>query len=296
MQECKDIESERTKEIYEKLDIVFQNEDFALINKKGGIASAPLKKGDNSLLTLFLMQNPTKEKVCGKKEIEEGLLHRLDTPTKGLVLIAKNQKMYDILSSMQDRNMIEKEYLAICDVAPYQAICQPYISYHASYCSLSIMSSFLPYGRRGAKVKMHFPYDTLKNNHTNKKELKKYTTHVLIKNDEEVKKIRTLFNPKQYKTDKLDESKIHSICCHCTLTKGYRHQVRCHLASIGLPIKGDGLYNSIYIEKNKKDIAKLVGSHSYPLELYATRISFPSPYNTGCQLSFSLLPLDRKNL
>ena len=283
------------------LDIVFQNEDFAIINKKRGMASAPLKKGDDSLLTLFLQHNLLKEKVCGKKEIEEGLLHRLDTPTSGLILIAKNQNIYDILTSMQDKDMIEKEYLAICNVVPNQAFHQPQISYQTSYCQFNIISSFLPYGRRGARVKMHFPYNKpknghIKNNHTNKKEFKTYKTHVLIKEEEGAEIAKKLFGLKQNKKDKTDTKELENICCHCTLTRGYRHQVRCHLASIGLPIKGDGLYNSIYIEENKKDIEKLSSSHNYPLHLYATRISFPSPYNSDCELSFSLLPLNKKNL
>ena len=293
MQKDKNTSIEISKNI---LDIIFQNKDFAILNKKRGMPSAPLKKGDNSLLTLFLKNTSLKEKVCGKKEIEEGLLHRLDTPTSGLILIAKNQKIYDALASMQDKDMIEKEYLAICNVVPCQATYQPKISYQKSYCQFSIKSSFLPYGRRGARVKIYFPYDNIKN--LNKKDFKEYTTHVFIKKNKEAERVREIFN-KQHKKHTLNEKdlcKKDLIHCYCTLRRGYRHQIRCHLANIGLPIKGDGLYNSIYIEENKKDIEKLVGSHSYPLHLYATRISFPSPYNANCQLSFSLLPLNKKSL
>ena len=45
------------------------------------------------------------------------------------------------------------------------------------------------------------------------------------------------------------------------LDVGFRHQVRVHLASIGLPILGDALY----------------GSGGGPLRLHACRLEFPHP-------------------
>ena len=46
--------------------------------------------------------------VRGKKEIEAGLLHRLDTDTRGLVLFAKDQAVYDFLAARQEAGQMIK--------------------------------------------------------------------------------------------------------------------------------------------------------------------------------------------
>ena len=81
----------------------------------------------------------------------------------------------------------------------------------------------------------------------------------------------------------------------CTLTQGFRHQVRAHLASIGLPIYGDPLYN----EKFKDFPQEKIDTHSYPLQLYAVGLSFPKPKknfkleDSKDYVSFLLQPPDK---
>ncbi|MGP1438888.1 MAG: pseudouridine synthase [Treponema sp.] len=244
--------------------LIFENEDFAVLNKKRGIPTAPLKEGDYSLLTEFLKVSKLKERVIGKKEVEKGLLHRLDTATTGLVLIAKTQKVFDFFSRMQEQNKIEKEYTAYCDVTKnFPNILNTHINFE-------IKSSFLPCGKHRRKVKMIF-----------NAQQKEYTTKVIIENQE-----------KALKNDCFKKV----VTCKCFLTQGYRHQVRCHLASIGFPILNDALYNTKYIEKHKETIEDEIKAQSYQLELYATKLTLPSPYSPNEQLSFLLPPLDKKNL
>ena len=247
------------------IQIIFENEDFAILNKKRGMPTAPLKEGDYSLLTEFLKTHEIKEKVIGKKEIEMGLLHRLDTPTTGLVLIAKKQKIFDFFSSMQAQDKIEKEYLAHCYIIKNFRL---NAEVDANLKVFEIKSAFLPSGKHRRKVKMAFDQN-----------LKTYTTKIIL----EAPLASILKRKEMHATVK------------CILTQGYRHQVRCHLASLGLPIINDALYNSKYIEKNKEKIENEIARQSYKLELYATRLTFPSPYSPTEQLSFSLLPLDKKN-
>lgn len=260
--------------------IIFENDDFAVLNKKQGIPTAPLKIDDFSVLTEFLSTREMTEHITGKKAVEAGLLHRLDTATSGIILIAKRQKIYDALQHMQELDLIEKEYTAICDFLP-QTILKPCFpkadSLHLPY-SFDISSYFVPFGKGAKKVKAIFDLTSYLSKKKHKTQLKKpYITHITISNYE--------------KGD---------IICTCRLTQGYRHQVRCHLSSIGMPIKGDGLYNVAYIEEHKERITKEVQDHSYPLELKACKISFPSPYlplsSRTERLSFSLPIQDRKNL
>jgi len=248
------------------IQIIFENEDFAILNKSRGMPTAPLKEGDYSLLTEFLKIRNLQEKVIGKKEVERGLLHRLDTPTTGLVLIAKKQKIFDFFSSMQEQNKIEKEYLAYCDILKTKNLNN---SLPIDNNEVEIKSSFLPAGKHRRKVKTNF-----------EGKYKLYTTKITLESP-----LKKLFNKKNGQTK-----------VKCVLTQGYRHQVRCHLASIGLPIINDALYNFKYIEENKEKIESEIEAQNYALELYATKLTFPSPYSFNEQLSFSLQIPDRTNL
>lgn len=140
-------------EDFQSIQIIFENEDFAILNKPRGMPTAPLKEGDYSLLTEFLKIHHIQEKVIGKKEVESGLLHRLDTPTTGLVLIAKKQIVYDFFSFMQKQNKIEKEYIAHCDIVKTNILPQ---KLNMNSKSFEIASSFLPCGKHRRKVKMNF--------------------------------------------------------------------------------------------------------------------------------------------
>ena len=250
------------------IQIIFENEDFAILNKPRGMPTAPLKEGDYSLLTEFLKIRSIEEKVIGKKEIERGLLHRLDTPTTGLVLIAKRQEIFNFFSFMQEQNKIEKEYLANCDIvktknSKYDA------TINTNSETFEIKSAFLPAGKHRRKVKMAFD-----------ESLKMYTTKVIL--------TAPLKNILKKEGEKIK--------VNCVLTQGYRHQVRCHLGSIGLPIINDALYNKKYIEENKEKIEDEIHKQSYKLGLYATKLTFPSPYSPNEKLSFSLPLLDKKSL
>ena len=54
-------------------------------------------------------------KQMRKKAIEAGLLHRLDTDTRGLVLFAKDQKVYDFLAARQEAGQMIKTYCAFVE-------------------------------------------------------------------------------------------------------------------------------------------------------------------------------------
>ena len=78
------------------IKIIFENEDFLVISKPAGLPSAPLHSLDEeSALTKVVKNYPEILHINGKKSIEYGLLHRLDTVTEGLLLIALNQAFYD---------------------------------------------------------------------------------------------------------------------------------------------------------------------------------------------------------
>lgn len=93
------------------IQIVKEFEDFAIINKPAGLSSHG-GPGDlsPSLVNGLLYYFKDLSKEGG--EIRPGIVHRLDKPTSGLMVIAKNDKAHIALSKMFQSRTIEKTYYA----------------------------------------------------------------------------------------------------------------------------------------------------------------------------------------
>ena len=204
---------------------------YIVIYKPKGLPSAPLSNNDTSALTQACSLFPEVKTVKGRKEIEYGLLHRIDTETDGLLLIATNQEVYTYILEAQDKGQFIKKYSAQCI---YEEDCinvlqgfpkSPYTLNEQSLAtgfSKSLSSSFRPYGIHGATVR---PVTEESNKAALKKtNFDKYETKITLK--------------------KAINSNI--INATCEITKGFRHQVRCHLAWLCTPVLGDKLYNPIH--------------------------------------------------
>ena len=118
-------EIEISDELFEKekieaekmnLKIIYENEDFAIIDKDenvivhpaGSIVSGTLVNG---LLDYFGYDNLSH--IGG--DDRPGIVHRLDKDTTGLMVIAKNNSSYKYLKNLFETRKIDKEYLAICN-------------------------------------------------------------------------------------------------------------------------------------------------------------------------------------
>lgn len=226
---------------YKKPSVIFETDDYAVLFKPRGLATAPLAKNrTENLLEWFLDYCPAAATVCGIQKIEAGLVHRLDTPTTGLVLVAKNQRSYNSLAAAQSCGKIEKTYTAYVH-------CHKDIPDRLSVLPAAITSRFRGFGPGKKKVQVLTP-----NMRRYKDASRDYTTQVI-------------------------QSKYHNkhMTVTCRLTRGYRHQVRAHLAWLGIPIAGDLLYNTEYaaslLPGQRIEFQK---THQYPLALYAVAIRF----------------------
>ena len=74
----------------------------------------------------------------------------------------------------------------------------------------------------------------------------------------------------------------------CRLSRGYRHQVRAHLAAAGLPIVGDPLYAPQGAEAPPE-------AAQVSLQLYAVSLAFPDPENPQQNIRVALPLPDRMN-
>ena len=92
------------------LDIIYEDDDLLIINKKSGMVVHPAPghySGTlvNALLYHYNIESDSKERP--------GIVHRLDKDTSGLMLVAKNEWTHEKLSKMISHKEVERKYLAI---------------------------------------------------------------------------------------------------------------------------------------------------------------------------------------
>ena len=207
--------------------IVFESEDFLIADKPHGIPTVPLKgqKPDATLLGLVSAQFPEVLSVCGRNPWEGGTGHRLDTATAGLVVFARTQAFYDYLQEIQQADLFRKTYRA--ETVENDSLKGSDIQIRDNR-EFQIVSYFRAYGRGSKAVRP-------------------------------VQDIKRADSPVLYTTEAIKNGEVFT----CTITRGFRHQIRAHLAWIGHPIKGDCLYGT--------------GSETDTLELDCLKVQFPLP-------------------
>lgn len=93
------------------LDIVYEDEYLAVINKKSGIVVHPAVGNYSHTLVNGLMHHFNN--ISKEGTIRPGIVHRLDKDTSGLMMVAKNDLVHDKLSNMIKEKQVERKYLAL---------------------------------------------------------------------------------------------------------------------------------------------------------------------------------------
>ncbi len=93
------------------LDIVYEDEYLAIINKKSGVVVHPAVGNYSHTLVNGLMYHFNT--ISKEKTIRPGIVHRLDKDTSGLMVVAKNDKVHEQLSNMIKEKQVERKYLAL---------------------------------------------------------------------------------------------------------------------------------------------------------------------------------------
>ena len=200
--------------------------DFAIVFKPPCMHCVPLKqKEGDTLFDWYAAVSPAIIDSGG------GLVHRLDFETQGLVLFAKNQRSLDFLLEQQKEGNVIKEYSAMCQKAPL--------------CSSPFSDSFPPPPftcvQEGAVIESFFrPFGP------GRKQVRPVTDAAV-----NGKKIAARYeiakdNNNYYRTTVMGVSGFPPDYCVFTvsLRRGFRHQIRCHLAWIGCPVLNDPLYST----------------------------------------------------
>ncbi len=193
------------------LDVVFEDDDLAVINKPAGMmvhagAGATEAQRNRGTLVNALLHRFRKLSGVGG-DLRPGIVHRLDKATSGLIVVAKNDEAHRRLSAQFARREVKKKYVALV---------HGWLKQDKGTISSPISRD------RVHRTKM-----------TARKETgREAITHYLVK--------KRIDSPLGKFT--LVELKIDT---------GRTHQIRVHLSTLGHPVAGDALYGAPRILRGK---------------------------------------------
>lgn len=95
------------------IDIIYEDEDMAIINKGPNMVVHPAQGNYNGTLVNAILYH-VKDLSGINGVIRPGIVHRLDKDTSGIIVIAKNDVAHLSLSDMFKEKNLEKTYICIC--------------------------------------------------------------------------------------------------------------------------------------------------------------------------------------
>ena len=98
-----------------KLDIVFEDDYFAVINKPQGMVVHPASSytKNDTLVNALLADLDKLSSINGV--IRPGIVHRLDKDTSGLIVVAKTDEAHKSLASQIEKKTAKRIYYGLCD-------------------------------------------------------------------------------------------------------------------------------------------------------------------------------------
>ena len=107
------IEEEMTLEaVNMDLDIVYEDEDLIVVNKKNGVVVHPaVGNKTNTLVNGLLYHSKSLSDLNG--EFRPGIVHRIDAYTTGLLVVAKNNKAHEFLAKQLETKSVKRKYIAL---------------------------------------------------------------------------------------------------------------------------------------------------------------------------------------
>lgn len=244
------------------LDILFEDDDLIVINKKAGITVHPAPGAWSSTLVNALLHHCA-DSLSGIGGVQRpGIVHRLDKNTSGVLVVAKSDAAHQGLSEQFAAHSVERAYIALARIAPKPRE-----------------------GRIETRI-ARSPHDRKK-------------MAVVRSPDSEhgktaVTNYRTLAT---FGQEPGAPAGTPAACeVECRLETGRTHQIRVHMTHIGCPILGDGTYGR---QATLKKIATPQGEVLQDFRrqaLHAAILGFIHPV-TGENLRFETdLPKDMQRL
>ena len=95
-----------------KLEVLYADDDIIVINKSAGLVVHPASShGTGTVVNGILALYPEVQSVG--QPARPGIVHRLDSGTTGLMVVARSQRAYDSLVEALSEHEVGREYLAL---------------------------------------------------------------------------------------------------------------------------------------------------------------------------------------
>ena len=177
-------------------EILYEDNHLIAVNKPGGLLVQGDKTGDKPLIDILKFY--IKEKYKKPGNVFLGVVHRLDRPTSGVVIMARTSKALQRMNQLFANRALSKEYWAI-----------------------------IPKGLKEQELRLE---------------------HWLLRKQSKNKSFAYDHEKTNSKKAILKLTQIHQFNRYSLLSiqleTGRHHQIRCQLAQIGFPIKGDLKYGA----------------------------------------------------
>lgn len=196
------------------LDILYEDNSILVLNKTSGTPSVPHSGNETQTAVGAALAHFPALKSVGRKGLEPGILHRLDTGTSGVLAFAKSDHEYSRIQSIWKTREVKKTYRAL-------------VSGDAAFPKLPLeLHPWLAHDERSAKRMIALREENLKNTSPRKPSFrgKPLPTLTRIQKATQVPKPGSLWD------------------LEIEIETGVMHQIRCTLSSRGWPILGDALY------------------------------------------------------
>lgn len=96
------------------IDIVYEDEDFLIVNKPQGMVVHPAAGNPDGTLVNALLFKCKGKLSSINGVIRPGIVHRIDKNTSGLLIVAKNDFAHNVISEQIKAHSFTREYMAVC--------------------------------------------------------------------------------------------------------------------------------------------------------------------------------------
>ena len=96
------------------LNIIFEDEELLVVNKKSGMVVHPTEgKDESGTLVNGLLYQIGIENLSCQDTIRPGIVHRIDKFTSGLLLVAKNDESHQFLKEQLEEHTMKRKYIGL---------------------------------------------------------------------------------------------------------------------------------------------------------------------------------------
>lgn len=96
------------------LSVIHASDAVLVVDKPAGQPTAPIKPDETGTLANALVGHHPELAGIGYSAREPGIVHRLDTETSGLVVVARTAAAFEALRAALQEERLHKEYLLVC--------------------------------------------------------------------------------------------------------------------------------------------------------------------------------------